>query len=310
MAGRAALFGGSSLTLGIGRSAAQINPFALPPTPDNLHFLSMFCKVLIESNGHSLNASDERDVTEQIAMLYEIAPEQRRLQTLASLLKRPLREQLHKWVEGGPYGALFDNVADTLSFSSFQTFDFEGMDTYPQVLEPLLFYVLHRANAAIHDSSRAATFKVFVMDEAWRFFRHATIRLYLMEALKTWRKKNAAMILATQSADDLVRSELLPVVLESCATQLFLANPGMDRSAYRDLFHLNDTETDLIARLIPKRQILVKKPDLAKVVNLNVDRKGYWLYTNSPYDNARKRQAFEAHGLERGLDILARSDPS
>ena len=35
------------------------------------------------------------------------------------------------------------------------------------------------------------------------FLRTRTIRPYIIEALKTWRKKNAAMILATQSSDDL-----------------------------------------------------------------------------------------------------------
>ena len=38
----------------------------------------------------------------------------------------------------------------TLSVARFQTFDFEGMDQ-PEVLEPLLFYILHRANASIYD---------------------------------------------------------------------------------------------------------------------------------------------------------------
>ena len=119
------------------------------------------------------------------------------------------------------------------------------------------------------------------------------------------------MILATQSVDDLRQSELLPVIVESCATKLFLANPGMDRDAYRQIFHLNETETNRIAGLIPKRQILIKRPDLAKVVNLNVDRKEYWLFTNNPADNQKKRDAFERYGLEEGLDILAgrRSDP-
>ena len=86
--------------------------------------------------------------------------------------------------------------------SVWRTFDFEGMDKVPQVLEPLLFYVLHRANASIYDPAQTTTFKAFVMDEAWRFLRHPTIQRYILEALKTWRKKNAAMILATQSSDD------------------------------------------------------------------------------------------------------------
>jgi type IV secretion system protein VirB4 len=180
------------------------------------------------------------------------------------------------------------------------------MDKYPQVLEPLLFYILHRANASVHALDLATIFKVFVMDEAWRFFRNPTIKQYVVEALKTWRKKNAAMILATQSGDDLYRSELLPVIVESCATKIFLANPGMDRAEYRERFHLNETEAELIARLIPKQQFLIKRPDLAKVVNLHVDSTGYWLYTNSPYDNARRREAFERHGFERGLEILAK----
>src|ERR1019366_4432574 len=99
-----------------------------------------------------------------------------------------------------------------------------------------------------------------------------TIKLYVQEALKTWRKKNAAMILATQSGDDLFRSEMLPVVVESCATQIFLANPGMDQAVYRDAFHLSETEAQKIADLVPKRQFLLKRPGLTKILNLEIER--------------------------------------
>ena len=101
---------------------------------------------------------------------------------------------------------------------------------------------------------------------------------------------------------------MLNVIIESCATKMFLANPGMDRQAYRETFRLHETESERIANLIPKQQILVKRPDRSKVLNLNVGRVGYWLYTNSPYDNHRKREMFEHHGFERGLEILA-SEP-
>jgi len=178
------------------------------------------------------------------------------------------------------------------------------------VLEALLFYVLHRMNAAIHDPDHATLFKVFVIDEAWRFFRHPTIKRYIMEALKTWRKKNGAMILATQSSDDLFRSEMLPVVVENCPTKIFLANPNMDPKTYRDIFQLNETEADRIAGLIPKQQILLKRPDMAKVVNLRVAAKDYWLYTSSPYDRERRREIFDRHGFKQGLEILAKETSS
>ncbi len=296
---------GSYLPVGLESRSFAINPFCLPATHENLHFLFSFCKVLIESGGYRMSDPDDRDLVEQIESLYAVEPEQRRLWTLSNILNRQLRVHLQKWVQGGAYGALFDNVADTLTFARFQVFDFEDLDKCPDVMEPLLFYVLHRANAAIYDPALAGTFKAFVMDEAWRFFRHPTIRRYLLAALKTWRKKNAAMILATQSVDDLVRSEMLAPIAESCATQMFLAIPGMDPQVYRDIFHLNDAEAAWIARLVPKQQILVKQPGFAKVVSLNVDRRSYWLYTNSPFDNVKKRQAFERYGVAEGLEILA-----
>ena len=301
------LCGGSYLRVGISNFSFTINPFCLPLTRENHHFLASFVRVLIESGGYQLTSVDERDVYEQIGNLYEVEPDQRRLYTLANILKRHLRLHLQKWVEGGQYGSLFDNVEDTLTFARFQTFDFEGMDRYPQVLEPLLFYILHRADASINNPDLGTTFKAFVMDEAWRFLKNETIKNYITEAVKTWRKKNAAMILATQSSDDLRRSAMQHVLIESCTTKMFLANPDMDRAAYREAFNLNYTEAELIARLIPKQQILIKRPDIAKVVNLHVDRVGYWLYTNSPRENHRRREAFEQYGFEAGLEVLARS---
>jgi type IV secretion system protein VirB4 len=113
------------------------------------------------------------------------------------------------------------------------------------------------------------------------------------------------MILSTQSLDELRRSDLLDVILESAATKIFLANPDMDRDLYQKQFHLNETEVERIAGLIPKQQFLIKTPELAKVANLSVDRKSYWLYTNDPYDNRKRREAFDTYGFEKGLEILA-----
>jgi type IV secretion/conjugal transfer VirB4 family ATPase len=299
------LFGGAYLPVGIEKRPFTINPFSLPPTPENLHFLFAFLKVLIESDTFRMNSDDESDLYSQLENLYEIDSGQRQLSTLANMLKRNLRVQLQKWTQGGPYENVFDNAEDNLTFASFQTFDFEGMGQHPEALEALLFYILHRANAAIADPSDMTRFKVFVIDEAWRFFRHPTIRQYILEALKTWRKKNAGVILATQSSDDLLRSEILPVVVESCPTKMFLANPDMDRKTYREIFHLNETEADLIAHLIPKQQILIKRPDGSKVVNLHVSPKDYWLYTSNPNDRQRRNDAFAQYGFKEGLEILA-----
>ena len=302
------LFGGSYLRVGSESADFSINPFCLPPTKSNLDFLTLFVKVLLGKNS-ALDPEMDRELYAQIENLYSLDPALRTLDVLSNTLPRSLAATLAKWVRGGQFGSLFDNPEDNVSFSPFQCFDFQHMSHYPDLLEPLLFYLLHRANDVIADRKLSSTFKAFFIDEAWVFLRNTSIRQYVTEALRTWRKHNAAMILSTQSLDDLKRSELLDIILESCATKLFLANPDMDQDLYRKQFHLNETEISLIASLVPKQQFLIKTPELAKVANLRVDRRSYWLYTNDPYDNRRRREAFDTFGFEKGLEVLAGVKP-
>ena len=49
------------------------------------------------------------------------------------------------------------------------------MRAYPALLEALLFYVLHRVAARINDPAGGGL-KLCVMDEAWRFIQHETLR--------------------------------------------------------------------------------------------------------------------------------------
>jgi type IV secretion/conjugal transfer VirB4 family ATPase len=300
------LFGGSYVRVGLESGEFKINPFALDPTKENLDFLTLFVNVLMQGE---IDPSAERDLYHQIENLYSVPPELRTLGVLANTLNHDLAGRLAKWTRGGQFGFLFDNAEDTVSFSRFQCFDFQRMSQYPELLEPLLFYILHRANAVIADKSISSVFKAFFIDEAWVFLKNPSIQRYVVEALKTWRKHNAAIVLSTQSLDELRRSDILDIIIESCATKIFLANPDMDRDLYRRQFHLNENEVELIANLIPKQQFLIKTPELAKVANLNVDPKSYWLYTNDPYDNKKRKEAFEAYGFERGLEVLAGERP-
>ena len=177
------------------------------------------------------------------------------------------------------------------------------------VLEPLLFYVLHRASNEIGDAMKLATFKIFLLDEAWLFIRNETIRTYIVQAQKTWRKHNAAMVLATQSIKELEASGMLQIVSESCPTKIFLANPEMDHDLYRHAFNLNDTELELIAGLVPPGQMLIRKAQSSKKVQLNVDSVSHWMATNNARDNLTKRDYFNRFGVAEGLRRLAEDHP-
>jgi type IV secretion system protein TrbE len=304
------IFGGTYLNVGQESRDFTINPFSLPESKENLQFLFSFFHVLIEGNDkrYKLDFKEERKLWEAIERMYVVAPEQRTLSTFSQIIGE-LKERLHRWTKEGQYGFLFDNVEDTLSFASFQTFDFAGWGDAPEVLEPLLFYVLHRASNEIANPAKLATFKTFLLDEAWLFIKNETIRAYIVAAQKTWRKHNAAMILATQSIKELEESGMLAIVAESCPTKIFLANPEMNRQVYREAFHLNDTELDIIADLIPPGEMLIRKAQSSKKVRLNVDSVSYWIATNNARDNLLKREAFAHYGIAEGVRQLATTHP-
>ncbi len=308
------IFRGSYLNVGQEARDFTINPFSLSPTKENQQFLFSFFRVLIEGQGHGnaqryrLDFKEERKLWNAIERTYMLEPDQRTVSNFANIIGE-LKERLHRWTVAGQYGFLFDNAEDTLSFSRFQTFNFAGWGDAPDVLEPLLFYVLHRASNEITDPKKLATFKMFLLDEAWLFIKNETIRNYIVQAQKTWRKHNAAMILATQSIKELQESGMLQIVSESCPTKIFLANPEMDRDVYREAFHLNDTELNLIAGLVPPGQMLIRKAQSSKKVQLNVDSVSHWMATNNARDDLKKRDYFERFGIAEGLRHLAEEFP-
>jgi type IV secretion system protein VirB4 len=303
------IFGGSYLNVGQESRDFRINPFSLEPTKENLQFLFSFFRVLIEGAGqrYRLDFKEERKLWAAIENMYVIEPGQRTLSTFAEIIGE-LKERLHRWTHDGQYGFLFDNQEDTLSFSSFQTFNFGGWGDAPDALEPLLFYVLHRASLEIANPERLATFKLFLLDEAWLFIKNETIRTYIVSAQKTWRKHNAAMILATQSIKELEESGMLQIVAESCPTKIFLANPEMNHEVYREAFHLKDTELGIISGLT-RGQMLIRKAQTSKKVRLNVDSVSYWIATNNARDNQLKRDYFARYGVAEGVRRLAEDHP-
>ncbi len=154
------IFGGSYLYVGQEARDFTINPFSLTPGKENLQFLFSFFRVLIEGNGqrYPLDFKEERRLWDAIERTYMLEPEQRTVSNFANIIGE-LKERLHRWTRGGQYGFLFDNPADTLSFSRFQTFNFHGWSDAPEVLEPLLFYVLHRASNRNHGPEEAGNFQ-------------------------------------------------------------------------------------------------------------------------------------------------------
>ncbi len=83
------------------------------------------------------------------------------------------------------------------------------------------------------------------------------------EWLRTLRKKNAAVVLATQSLAEIANSPYRDVILESCPTKLYLPNPEAENAATRDMyqrFGLTDRQIEIVAEATPKRHYYYVSP--------------------------------------------------
>jgi type IV secretion system protein TrbE len=70
------------------------------------------------------------------------------------------------------------------------------------------------------------------------------------------RKKNVAVVFATQSLADIATSSIAPAIIESCPTRIYLPNDRAIETQIREIyerFGLNQRQIEIIARATPKQ---------------------------------------------------------
>ena len=284
-----------------------LKPFALPPGERTYQFLTGWITRLLRIAGYDPTGADPSEIRARVEDVYTFDPHARSLASFVQSLPKRMWPAMSRWHGDGAWGAFFDNpTGEEIQLADWQVIDLAGAAEHADLCEAALFFLLERMRLALDNPDETTRLKLMVVDEAWRFLTDPSILNYLSEAAKTWRKRNAALILATQSAADITASPAAHGLLESLPTKLFLANPDLPDTV-ADLFRLNPTEMATIRQLIPKQEIFLRRAHEAAVLQLRVDPESYWIYTSNPSDAARRARAVADHGLERGLAALARN---
>ena len=225
--------------------------------------------------------------------------------TITDLIAGPLQDQdlriaLNYYTLEGPLGALLDSRSDSLLDDPFQVFELEHLLTSvggaaEKSVAPVLLYLFHRIEQRL--TGRPT---LILIDEAWTVMDHPTFVSQVREWLKTLRKKNAAVVFATQSVNDVLDKAISASVIESCLTKIFLPNAEATTenalAAYRQL-GLQARETALLASAIPTRDYYYRSPlgrrmfalDLGPVARCFVAASG-------PQDVAQVRALVQEHG--------------
>src|SRR4029077_16461798 len=118
----------------------------------------------------------------------------------------------------GPMGSLLDADHDMLGNGRFLSFETENlMQLDDKAVIPVLLYLFRRIEQRLNGSPT-----LILLDEAWSYLQHGLFRERLRDWLKKMRRKNPAVVLATQQISDIANSEIADVVFENTATKILL----------------------------------------------------------------------------------------
>lgn len=255
------------------------NPLQLPPTARNVEFLKIWLRTLVRGVA-PLSIREEADLDHALAGTLAIEPSTRRLSRLVEFTDATRTEGVHarlsRWCEsmGGDYAWVFDNPEDSLvgQLSGAALFGVDVTDFLDHALtrSPVTLYLFHVIRSLL-DGRRFVCW----MDEFWRLLADPAFESFAKDGPKTWRKLNAVIAVATQSASDVLESGISRTIIEQTPTKIFFPNPDADPAEYMEGFGLSEREFKLIKeRLEPgSRQFLVKQGHHSVVCEL--DLKGF-----------------------------------
>jgi type IV secretion system protein VirB4 len=191
-----------------------------------------------------------------LASLASAPRAERTLTGLSVLLQaQALKQALQPFTLAGPWGRLLDAESERLGEADVQAFETEGLvgagGAGAGAAAAVLAYLFHRLEDRLDGRPT-----LLIIDEGWLALDDPGFSAQLREWLKTLRKKNAAVVFATQSLADVDGSAIAPAIIESCPTRLFLPNDRAGEpqiAAIYRRFGLNDRQIEILSRSVPKR---------------------------------------------------------
>ncbi len=183
------------------------------------------------------------------------------------LQNQDLRQALRHYTQAGDMGHLLDAQTDSLELSRFVVFEIESlMEMGETNLIPVLLYLFHRIEKMLQGQPA-----LLLLDEAWVMLGHPVFRDRIREWLKTFRRKNCAVVMATQSISDAEKSGIMDMLVESCLTKYYLANHAAEDEQPLRLYRqmgLNDRQIGIIRQMTPKLDYYLVQPSGRRRVQL------------------------------------------
>jgi type IV secretion system protein VirB4 len=265
---RAAILGLGGVAIDLGADGAPaFQPLARIDQAAGLSAALDWVMGLLAQEGIVEDPDAKQRVWSALQSLASAPVEQRHLTGLRLLVQDSrLQSALLPYTQEGAHGGIFDGAEDRLSFSNAVLFEMEEIMARPKAAGPALLYLFDRLDERFDGRPT-----LLVLDEAWLFLDSPLFAARIREWLKTLRKKNVAVLFATQSLADIANSPIASALIESCPTRIYLPNERAFEPQQREIyerFGLNETEIGLIATAQRKRDYYYASPKGRRVFDL------------------------------------------
>ena len=264
--------GGTYLVLPSGVPSGLAPLKALDASPGNIQFLKQLVTSLITVEGEELSPDMDRRLGQGLRQIMQLLPEHRSLGELRAFLGQSDAEgpgaRLERWCAGNSLGWVLDNDADLVTVDApFLGFDMTAVLDDPTTRGPIMAYLFHRIEALV-DGRRL----VVAIDEFWKALADPGFRDLVNDKLKTIRKLNGAVILATQSPRDALNSPISHSIIEQCPTQILMPNDRADARDYRDGLKLTEPEYMAVREDLTQggRRFLLKQGNVSVACELDL----------------------------------------
>jgi type IV secretion system protein VirB4 len=249
-----------------GDGAPSLQPLARIDDPAERAWAAEWLLALLLREGAQATPERKARLWSALGALASAPIDQRTISGLIALLQDGnLKQALQPYAVGGPAGRLLDAEHETLGAVSIEAFETEGLIGAPGA-GAVLAYLFHRIEGRLDGRPT-----LVLVDEGWLALDDPQFASQVREWLKTLRKKNAAVVFATQSLADIKDSPIAPAIIESCPTRLFLPNARAlepQIAAIYAGFGLNARQVEIIARATPKRDYYVQSPSGDRLFDL------------------------------------------
>jgi len=296
--------GGRHYDIGADDKSPAFCPLSVLDTPGDLAWAEDWVATCYQLQANQLPSPRQKEEIRRAMLSLQGSPRRSLTDFASTVQDEHIRSALAHYTISGSLGHLLDSEEDTLQDDPFVVFELDELMALKDTSAiPVLLYLFRRFERSLHGQPALLS-----LDEAWIMLGHPVFREKIREWLKTLRKKNCAVLMATQSLSDAVRSGILDVLMESCPTKILLPNEEADKTGTADvpgpgdlyrMIGMNDAQIGIIKTATKKRHYYYTSSEGRRLFDLGLGPVALAFVAVSDKESIRQVERLE---LEHGAD--------